>query len=130
MADLFSKVVAGTVDALVRRIVIPVTSVIPFLVSSGILLAGYALLWALIAWGLATNQVAVAEAWRSIQAWPLPALGVAWLLALPPMAGLWVWSTDWPLVLRLVVIAGLAGWNLLVFIPRHENPAQAGAPAQ
>ena len=43
---------------------------------------------------------------------------VAWVLLLPVMVGLWVWETSWPLVVRILVIAGLAGWNLLVFLPR------------
>jgi hypothetical protein len=47
-----------------------------------------------------------------------------WVLFLPVMAGLWVWESGWPLVVRLLVIGGLAGWNLLVFLPR----AIAGRP--
>jgi hypothetical protein len=39
-------------------------------------------------------------------------------LFLPVMAGLWVWETTWPLVLRVMIIVGLAGWNLLVLLPR------------
>jgi len=31
------------------------------------------------------------------------------------MLGLWIWETSWPFVLRVVLVAGLAGWNLLIF---------------
>jgi hypothetical protein len=43
---------------------------------------------------------------------------VVWLLFLPVAAGLWIWETTWPMLLRLLLIAGIAGWNLLVFLPR------------
>jgi hypothetical protein len=33
-------------------------------------------------------------------------------------AGLWVWETAWPLVVRLALIVGLGAWNLAVFFPR------------
>ena len=92
---------------------------IPFLVSSGILLVLFAALWLGFWATLVAQTSAVDEAWRSVGALPLPILGLAWLLFLPLMAGLWVWTTSWPLAIRLVVIAGLAGWNLLVFIPRR-----------
>jgi len=37
---------------------------------------------------------------------------------------LWVWDTTWPLVGRLVLIAGIAGWNLLVLMPSAGRVAQ------
>jgi hypothetical protein len=39
------------------------------------------------------------------------------------MIGLWVWDTTWPLVVRLVV-AGIAGWNLLIFLPKAVAAAE------
>jgi len=39
------------------------------------------------------------------------------------MAGLWVWETSWPLIVRVVTILGIAGWNLLVFLPRAAQTA-------
>jgi hypothetical protein len=33
-------------------------------------------------------------------------------------ACLWIWRTGWPRVARLTLVAGLAGWNLLVLMPR------------
>jgi hypothetical protein len=41
-----------------------------------------------------------------------------WVLFLPVMAGLWIWETTWPVLLRLLLVGGLAAWNLLVFLPR------------
>jgi hypothetical protein len=43
---------------------------------------------------------------------------VVWVLFLPVMVGLWVWETTWPLVLRLILVAGIAGWNLFMFLPK------------
>ncbi|MDH5244043.1 MAG: hypothetical protein OEX05_08930, partial [Chloroflexota bacterium] len=53
---------------------------------------------------------------------PLIVQGVAWLLFLPVVGALWVWETSWPIVLRLVIVASLAGWSLMIFLPR---PTQA-----
>jgi hypothetical protein len=125
--DTFGKLIGATVDALVTRIVIPVTSVIPRLVSSGALLGVFVILWVAIGAAAVANPAALDATWRAIGEWPLPAQALGWLLFLPVMAGLWVWATDWPLVARIVLVAGLAGWNLLVFIPRHEQPNATAA---
>ena len=126
MGEKFGRLLAGAIEGLVRWILVPVTGVIPFLVSSGILLVVFAALWLGFGVTLVAHASAVNEVWRSIGALPLPILGLAWLLFLPPMAGLWVWTTSWPLAIRLVVIAGLAGWNLLVFIPRRAPTPGTG----
>jgi hypothetical protein len=34
------------------------------------------------------------------------------------MAGLWIWESTWPVAVRLLLVAGIAGWNLLIFLPR------------
>lgn len=125
MATIFANVISGTIDRFVRAVVVPVTSVIPFLVSSGMLLVAFGALWALFGFGLVAQPAGIDNAWHSITALPLPVQAVAWLLFMPLMAGLWVWETDWQLAVRLVLIAGIAGWNLLVFIPRHEDAASS-----
>jgi hypothetical protein len=123
--DTFAKLIATIVDRLVAWIVIPVTSVIPRLVSSGALLVVFAILWLVIGGAAVADPAGLDATGRAIGEWPLPAQAVAWLLFLPVMAGLWIWATDWPLVARVVLAAGLAGWNLLVFIPRREQQAAA-----
>jgi hypothetical protein len=112
---------------LVSGFVIPVTSVIPRLVSSGALLAVFAILWLAIGAAAVANPAGLDATWRAIGEWPLPVQAVGWLLFLPVMAGLWIWATDWPLVARVFLVAGLAGWSLLIFIPRHEQPTAAAA---
>ena len=121
MAETFATLLSRVIDGMVNLIVVPVTRGVGFLVSSGVMLVVFAALWLGLALALVTHETAVHDIWRSIGALPPPVLGLAWLVFLPLMAGLWVWTTDWPLVLRLVVIAGLAGWNLLVFIPARAR---------
>ncbi len=40
------------------------------------------------------------------------------------MIGLWVWETSWPIVVRLVLVVGVAGWNLLMFLPKALQAAR------
>jgi hypothetical protein len=89
-----------------------------FLAESGILFAIFAVLW--VAFGIAViwSQGSLDAAWHWVRSLPLIVQGVVWLLFLPVMIGLWVWESTWPLVLRLVLVAGVAGWNLMVFLPR------------
>ena len=103
--------------ALVNGIVVPVTGTIPFLASSGILVAVFAVMWAVFAVTMVRERPALDRAWLRFRRWPLLAQGLAWLLFLPVVAGLWVWHRGWPAVARCVLIAGIAGWNLLVLMP-------------
>ena len=125
--DTFGKVIAGTVSALVNGIVVPITSVIPRLVSSGALLGLFAILWLAIGVTAVADPAGLDATWRAIGEWPLPAQAVGWLLFLPVMAGLWIWATDWPFLARVVLVVGVAGWNLLVFIPRREQSTAVAA---
>ena len=104
--------------ALVNGLVVPVTSVIPFLVSSGILLLVFAALWVAFGLAIVRSQSSLDAAWRRVRALPLPLEGLAWLLFLPLLVGLAIWRRSWPTAARATVIAGIAGWNLFVFLPR------------
>jgi hypothetical protein len=109
------------ISVLVDGIIVPVTSVIPFLLTSGILFAVFALLWAGFGIGLVWNQGGLDAAWEWVRSLPLLLQGVAWLLFLPVVGALWVWETGWPLVVRLVLVVGLAGWSLAMFMPRSTQ---------
>lgn len=91
---------------------------VAFAAESGILFVVFGALWIAFGVGLIWSQGSVDAAWDWVRALPLILQGVVWVLFLPVMAGLWIWETSWPLVLRLLLILGLAGWNLLVFLPR------------
>jgi hypothetical protein len=121
------RALTGTIDLFVGRVVVPVTSVIPFLVRSGLLLAGFTALWLAFLAAMAVQPTALADAWQALGALPLPLQALAWLLFLPLTAGLWVWTTDWPLIVRVAVVVSIGAWNVLVLIPRRETVAPASA---
>ena len=106
------------ITAVVDGVIVPVTGVIPGLVASGALFVVFAVLWLGFGAGLVWNQGGLDAAWAWIEGLPLILQGVAWLLFLPVVAALWAWETSWPLVVRLVLVAGLAGWSLMIFFPR------------
>ena len=123
-------VVAGNrfergIDRFVRWVILPVTGIVPVLVRTGLLFAGFAALWAAFFAALVLDPTILDRAWQAITGLPLVVQAVVWLLFLPLTAGLWVWQTDWPLAVRLVLIVGIAGWNLLVFLPRRGAAALA-----
>ena len=104
--------------ALVDGIVVPITGAIPFLASSGILLAAFAALWIMLGIALVRDRSELDLVWLRMRHLPVLAQGLLWLLFLPVLAALWVWRRGWHPVARVTLMAGLAGWNLLVFIPR------------
>jgi hypothetical protein len=91
---------------------------IGFAAESGILFAIFGAMWIVFGIGLIWSQGSVDAAWQWVRALPIVLQLVVWVLFLPVMAALWIWETSWPLVLRLLLIIGVAGWNLLIFLPR------------
>lgn len=106
------------VDGVLVPLVTAVTAPIPFLAESGLLLAVFTALWVALGVALVREPARVDAAWRRVRAWPLVVQAVAWLLFLPVLAAVWVWRTSWPRVARLTLVGGLAGWNLVMFLPR------------
>ena len=45
-----------------------------------------------------------------------------WVLLLPVMIGIFVWSTSWALWVRLLVLAGCAAWTTIEFYPNRIAP--------
>lgn len=91
---------------------------IGWLAESGVLFAIFLVIWIAVGAGIVVSQGSVDQAWHSIRDLPLVAQAVVWVLFLPVMIGLWVWESGWPLILRVLVVLGLAGWNLLIFLPK------------
>ena len=98
---------------------------VTWLAETGVLFVLFAVLWAAFGAALIWSQGSLDAAWQWVRSLPLLLQGLVWLLFLPVVIGLWVWETTWPLVVRLVLVAGIAGWNLLIFLPRA---LQAGRP--
>jgi hypothetical protein len=97
---------------------------VAWMVENGVLFGIFALIWIAFAAGLIWSQGSVDQAWATIREWPLIVQAVVWLLFLPVMIGLWIWETTWPLLVRLVLVIGVAGWNLLIFLPRAAQAAK------
>lgn len=112
------SIITTLVEGIVVPVVEPLTGPIPWLVSSGVLLLVFGGLWLAIAIALVRDPSRIEAAWQRIRRLPLAIQAMAWLLFLPVMAGIWAWRTTWPTLARLVVVGGLAGWNVLVFLPR------------
>jgi len=91
---------------------------VAFLATSGVLFLVFAALWLAVGAGIVLSQGSVDAVWEQIRQLPLIIQALAWLLFLPVMVGIWVWETSWPLMVRAVVVAGLAAWTLLVMLPR------------
>jgi hypothetical protein len=84
----------------------------------GVLFIVFAVAWVAVGVGLVVNQGGVHDAWVTIRSLPVILQALVWLLFLPVMIGLWIWETSWPLIVRLVLLVGVAGWNLLILLPR------------
>lgn len=95
-----------------------------WLAETGVLFAVFALLWIGFGVALVWSQGSLDAAWTWTRSLPLLLQGVIWLLFLPVMVGLWIWETTWPLALRLALVLGVAGWNLLVLLPRALTAAR------
>ncbi|HEX6270548.1 MAG TPA: hypothetical protein VFZ43_09950 [Anaerolineales bacterium] len=76
------------------------------------------LLWLAFAGALLFNRDLLDTTWQSFRSWPLIIQLVAGLLVLPVVLGLWIWETSWPLLLRVILVAGLAWVTVYTFFPR------------
>lgn len=79
------------------------------------------LLWLAFLAALVFNRPLLESAWGVFRSWPLVIQLIAGLLALPVALGLWIWQTTWPLLLRLVLVAGLACATVYTFFPWKKN---------
>jgi ABC-type amino acid transport system permease subunit len=112
-------------EQLIETVAAGLGSSVGWLADHGVLFGVFALIWVAFGIGLVVSQGSIDEAWHTIRGLPLLVQLVAWLLFLPVMAGLWVWETTWPLVVRLALVLSIAGWNLLVFLPKAGQAAGA-----
>jgi ABC-type amino acid transport system permease subunit len=114
----------NAMDRIIETVATGVGNSIGWMAESGALFAIFALIWIAFAAGLIWSQGSLDQAWESVRGLPLIVQAVVWLLLLPVMIGLWIWETSWPLVVRLVLVIGVAGWNLLIFLPRALQAAR------
>ena len=105
------------VEQAIERVTSGLGDFVGFLADSGILFVVFALIWLAFGVALIWSQGSLDAAWQWVRDQPWPIEGLIWVLFLPVMAGLWIWETSWSLIVRLVLVIGLAGWTLLV-MPR------------
>ena len=108
----------GRVGRVIETLATGLGNAIGWIAQSGLLFLVFAAIWVAFGVALIWSQGSLDQAWETIRGLPLILQLGAWLLFLPVMFGLWVWETSWPLIVRLVLVLGVAGWNLLVMIPR------------
>ena len=105
-------------DQVVSALATGLGNSVAWMAENGILFAIFAVIWIAFAAGLVFSQGSVDQAWQTVRGLPLIVQIVVWVVLLPVMVGLWVWETTWPLIVRLVLVVGVAGWNLLIFLPK------------
>jgi len=108
----------GRMETVIESVANGLGNTIGFLADSGVLFAIFGVIWAAFGIGLVWSQGSVDGTWQALRELPLILQAVVWLLFLPVMAGLWIWESTWPVAVRLLLVAGIAGWNLLIFLPR------------
>jgi hypothetical protein len=108
----------GRVERVIASLATALGDTIGWMASNGVLFLIFLALWVIFGAAVVLSQGSLDQAWETIRGWPLILQALAWLLFLPVMFGLWVWETSWPLVIRLLLVLGAAGWNLLVLVPR------------
>ena len=79
------------------------------------------LLWVAFAAALLFNRELLDTVWQSFRSWPLLIQMLVGLLVLPVIAGLWIWETSWHLLVRLILVAGLAWVTVYTFFPRKTR---------
>ena len=116
--DVSTEEERGPMDRLIGGLADALGTSIGFAAEHGILLAVFLVLWLAFGAALVLSHGSLDAAWSAIRSLPLAVQGLLWLLFLPVMLGLWIWESTWPLVLRIVLVGGVAAWNLLVLMPR------------
>jgi hypothetical protein len=97
---------------------------IGWMAEHGVLFFIFAVIWVAFGAGLVASQGSIDQAWQTIRELPLIVQAFVWLLFLPVMVGLWIWESTWPLLVRLILVLGVAGWNLLVFLPKAAQSSR------
>lgn len=105
----------GRMEQVIERVASGVGDTVGFLAQSGILFVVFALIWVAFAAAMVWGDGSLDAAWGSVRDLPWSTQGAVWLLFLPVMLGLWIWQASWPLTVRLLLVVGIAGRNLLVF---------------
>ena len=87
-------------------------------------------LWLGFAAALLFNPDMLDTTWQAFRGWPIILQLIVGLLVLPVVLGLWIWQTSWPLLLRLVLVLGLAWVTVYTFFPRKIFDQAEASPSK
>lgn len=88
------------------------------------------LLWLGFVAALLFNDGILDTTWQAFRSWPFIVQLVVGLLVLPVVLGLWIWETSWPLLLRLVLVLGLAWVTVYTFFPGKISNQPEASPSK
>jgi hypothetical protein len=88
------------------------------------------LLWLAFGIALIVNPGILEIVWLAFRGIPLIGQLVVALLTLPVVIGLWIWNTDWPMLLRLILVVGLGLATIFTFFPKKSTAQNNPAPAR
>ncbi len=88
------------------------------------------LLWLGFGFALMFNRDLLDSVWQSFLSWPLILQAFVGLLVLPVVIGLWIWETSWPVLLRWVLVLGLAWVTIYTFFPGKARKQPQVSPAK
>lgn len=81
----------------------------------------FVVLWVGFAVALIVNREWLDLLWNWTQALPLLPKIIIWVFFLPILVGLWIWESSWPVLGRLVGLAGIVGWTVLAVYSWFET---------
>ena len=111
------------ITTIVNVTVVPITSLIGWLVTRGAALVIFGVLWVAFGAAIVLSQGSLDAAWTWLRDQHIVIQGLVWLLFVPVTVGLWIWETSWPWLVRIVLVGGLAFWSILIFIPKATPKA-------
>ena len=106
------------ITAFVDRLLVPAIDAAVPLITNGVGFILFALIWGAFAYALFASQGSLDAAWQWLRSLPFVVQAVIWVLFLPVTVALWIWESGWPFIVRIVLVAGLGGWNLWILLPK------------
>ncbi len=76
--------------------------------------------WLAFGAAIVFNQAWLDSAWQAFRGLPMIVQVIVGLLFLPVVLGLWIWESDLPFVLRLVLVLGLGIATIYTFFPKQS----------
>lgn len=68
--------------------------------------------------------------WHTFRSWPIFFQIIVGFLTLPVVAGLWIWQTGWPVLLRVILVLGLAWVTVYTLFPRKAHNGPQSSPTK